>query len=158
VPDITLSSTCPEGAPHGTAGSELWNEEDDLIGIELSAHHLPRAQIDPARIAIGSVFLPVRVQIEATEEEGFEPVVARRAAKTAVKLLFHPLHGGPGGSSSSEVTSDEIANEVASLPEIKKVASVVLEADPARLYEDGTRTGVRFEAGEIADVTVAVQV
>src|SRR5262245_46933920 len=64
VPDIVLSSTCPAGAPRCIAGGELWHEQGDQIGIELVAHHLPWAQIVPARIAIGSVFLPVRIEIE----------------------------------------------------------------------------------------------
>lgn len=156
VPGITLSSTCPPEAPRCIAGDETWHEEGDQIGIELAAHHLPWARIDPARIAIGSAFLPVRIHIEATADG--EPAAARRAAKTAVRLLFHPLHGGPGGGSTWEITTDEIATALLGLAELAAVARVEITADPGRLFEDGGATGVRFEAGEMADVTVTAAI
>lgn len=41
VPDITLTSLCPDGAPRCAAGRKLWNEDGELIGVELAAHQLP---------------------------------------------------------------------------------------------------------------------
>jgi hypothetical protein len=159
VPGITLSSTCPESAPRCVAGRELWNENGDQVGIELAAHHLPWPQIDPARIAIGSVFLPIRVSIAATAAQGIEPAAAQGAVKTAVKLLFHPLYGGPGGSSPREITESDIAGKIRSLREISSVASVVIDTDdPSRCFVEGTKAGVRFVAGEMADVMVVVQI
>lgn len=154
VLDITLSSICQEGAQHYVSGRELWNDEGDEIGIELSAHHLPWPQIDPSQIAIGSDFLPIRVSIQA---EAVESTLPLSAVKTAVKLLFHPLHGGPEGSGRWEITEGDIADEVEKVSGIKKVTSVAIEADLSRLFQDGTSTGVRFEAGEMADLTVVVQ-
>ncbi len=157
VPDITLASTCLGDAPRCIAGRELWNEDGDLIGIGLSDHHLPWPQIDRARIAVGSAVLPIRVRIEAEAIETFGPAWARRVAKTAIKRLFHPVHGGPGGGSPREVANDEIADEVARQQGIRQVVNVVLETAPERLSVDETRTSVRFKAGEIADVTVTVK-
>jgi len=158
VPGIALSSTCPEGAPRCIAGGELWHEEGDQVGIELTAHHLPWAQIDPTKIVIGSSFLPVRIEVQTTAAAGVEPAAARRAVKTAVRLLFHKLHGGPGGGDPWEITADGIEAELLGLPEITAVAAIGIEAEPGRLFEDGSTTGVRFEEGELADVTVTVEV
>ncbi|HWN41046.1 MAG TPA: baseplate J/gp47 family protein [Thermoanaerobaculia bacterium] len=158
VPDIALSSTCPDGAPRCIAGGGLWNEQGDQVGIELTAHHLPWAQIDPTKIVIGSSFLPVRVEVQATAAADVEPAAARRAVKSAVRLLFHRLHGGPGGGDPWEIDADEIEAALLDLPEIAGgVAAIAIEADPARLFEDGSTTGVRFEEGELADVTVTVE-
>jgi len=44
---ITLSSTCPAGAPRCVAGSELWHAQGDQIGIALASHHLPWVPPDP---------------------------------------------------------------------------------------------------------------
>jgi hypothetical protein len=155
VPQITLSSACLERAPRCVAGSELWHDEGDQIGIALSAHHLPWAQIDPAHIVIGLAFLELRVEVAAAAQGDLGPAAARRAVKTAVKLLFHPLHGGPGGPTSWEITTDEIT---AALAKIAKDANVHLVADPTRLFPSGKGNGVRFEAGELADVTVTVEI
>lgn len=157
VTDIALSSTCPNGAPRCIEGGLLWHEAGDPIGVELTAHHLPWAQIDPAKIVIGSSLLPVRVQVEAEAAEGFGPAEARRAVKSAVRLLFHRLHGGPGGGNPWTITADEIDGELVGLPEIT-AATVSIEADPSRLFEQGDTTGVRFEEGELADVTITVEV
>ncbi|MEA2563577.1 MAG: hypothetical protein QOH06_5081 [Acidobacteriota bacterium] len=154
VPDVTLSSTVPSGAPRAVAGSELWHEGGDQIGIELQAHHLPWAQIDPTKIVIGSSFLPVRIHVVATATATFDPAAVRRAAKNKVKLLFNWPAGATEGQ---EITGIQIAAAVDALTEVATVANVTIEADPARLFGDGIATGVRFEAGEHADLTVTVE-
>ncbi|HBL30335.1 MAG TPA: hypothetical protein DD490_26165 [Acidobacteria bacterium] len=158
VPALSLTSTVPAGAPRALAGEELWHEEGDPIGIALQAHHLPWAQIDPARIAIGSSFLPIRIHVEAVAAEEVDLAVARRAVKTAVQLLFHPLHGGPGGGSAWQVGASDVAAAVAGRSEIEVVGNVAIDADPGRLFTENGATGVRFVAGEMADVTVTVDV
>lgn len=157
VPDIALSSSCPAGAPRCIDGGGLWNEQGDQIGIELTAHHLPWARIDPANVVIGSSLLPVRIAVEAEAAAGFEPAEARRAVKSAARLLFHRLHGGPGGGTPWTITADEIEGELVGLPEIT-AATITIEADPARLFEQGDTLGVRFEEGELADLTVTAEV
>ncbi len=156
VPDITLSSTCKVDASRCVAGTELWNDYGDQIGIELSPHHLPWPQIDLDRIVIGSVFLPVSVSIQATASD--EKSNARQAVKTAIKRLFHPLHEGPRGGSSWEITERDIYDKVNDLPEIQAVGSVKLEGSAARPFRDGATTGLRFEAGEMADLTIQVTI
>jgi hypothetical protein len=155
VSDVTLSSTVPAGAPRSVAGAQLWHEGGDQIGIELAAHHLPWAQIAPAKIVIGSSFLPVRVHVQALAETNFDPAVARRAAKAAVKSLFPRLAGATEGQ---EVSGIQIKAAVEARPEIKTGADVTIEADPSRLTGDGIATSVRFAAGELADVTVTVEI
>src|SRR6266545_5858458 len=158
VPDIFLSSAIPPGAPRCVEGGGLWHEEGDQIGIELTAHHLPWAQVDPARIVIGSTFLQVHVHVQAAAEPGVEPAVARRAARGAVRRLFHRLYGGPGGGDTWDTTTNAIKTAVLELPEIRTVASAVIEADPGRLFDSSGATGVHFVAGELADLTVTVAV
>ncbi len=157
VPDVSLGSICPAGAPRCFAGAELWHEGGDQIGIELEAHHLPWAQINPARIVIGSSFLPVRIHVEATATGAatVDPALARRKVKEAVNLLFPRLTGAAEGF---EITGVEIAEAVEDLPEIAAVADVRVQSNPGRLFGDGIATGVRFAAGELADVTITVEI
>ena len=154
VSDVVLSSSIPSGAPRSVAGVELWHEEGDQIGIELAAHHLPWARIDPSRIVIGTAFLPLRIHVEATVAANVDPAAARRAAKNAVKNLFHWPAGAPEGF---EITGVEIAAEVEALAEIASVADVLVQSEPGRQFGDGIATGVRFETGEMADVTVTIE-
>ena len=153
VPDVVLSSTAVSG-PRTVVGAELWHEDGDQIGIELEAHHLPWARIDPSRILIGSAFLPVRIEVEAQPAAGIDPAVARRAVKRAVKLLFHWPSGAP---EDFEITGVEISAAVVALQEIDAVADVRIQSDPARMFGSGIATGVRFEPGERADLTVTVE-
>jgi hypothetical protein len=157
VSDLALSSTAPANDPRFVEGEELWHESGDQIGIGLTAHHLPWAQIDPAEILIGSAFLQVRVRVEATAETSIDPAVARRAAKNAVKGLFHWPAGAPA---DTEVTAAEIEAALASLSQIAAtpLPVVTIEADPARLSGSGSGTSVRFETGEMADLTVTVEI
>jgi hypothetical protein len=154
VPDVTLSSGVPHGAPRAVAGTELWHEGGDQIGIELQAHHLPWSRIDPTKIVIGSSFLPVRIHIVATAAANIDPAAVRRAAKNKVKLMFNWPAGATEGQ---EITGIQIAAAVDALTEVATVANVTIEADPARLFGEGIATGVRFEAGERADLTVTVE-
>ena len=96
----------------------------------------------------------------ATAAAGVAPAAARRAVKTRVQSLFNPPplnNQGPGGSSPKGITTGDIASELESLDEIT-AASVTIAADPGRLFDDDGATGVRFAAGEMADVTITVNV
>lgn len=151
VPDISLSSQCPPQAPRCVAAQELWHDEGDLIGLELAAHHLPQAQIDPNRIVVWAVFVPVSITIQATPMEAVSLAQARRAVKSAVKQLFHPFYDGPARewrTASWEVTQVSIATVVRQLPEIDETEaiSVMLPRDP-----------LSFEARKLADVQVTVE-
>ena len=157
VSDVVLTSTLPSGAPAFVVkGGELWHEEGDQIGIELAAHHLPWARIETSQIAIGSSFVPVRIHVRATVKAGVEPAAARRAVKNAVKDLFHGASGFP---KEPDITGTEIKAlvETTLSSHIASVADVTVQSDPAHQFGQGIATGVRFEAGEMADVTVTVE-
>lgn len=154
VSDVVLSSPSTPTGPRVVQGQELWHEGGDQIGIELAAHHLPWAQIDRSRILIGSRFLAVRVHVKAAVKSGFDPAVARRKVKAAVKLLFHWPAGAP---LNAKVTAPEIRDKVEALTEIQAGAVVTIQADPGRLFSDGVAAGVRFEAGEMADLAITVE-
>lgn len=157
VPDIALSSQCPPGTPRCVAATELWHEDGDLIGLDLAAHHLPQAQIEPDRIVISAVFVPVQVTARAIAAESAAPTDVRRAVKTAVKRQFHPLHKGPDGQAAEVITLESLRQLVRRLPQVAEV-EVSLQSDPAHLLRDdsGNTTGVRIEVRELADVQVTV--
>jgi hypothetical protein len=154
VSDVLLSSAPSSDPQRFVQGAELWHGNGDQIGIELAAHHLPWAQIDPAKIVIGSAFVPVRIQIKATVEDNVEPAAARRAAKAAVKKLFHWPSGAP---ENATVTGIQVRDDVTALTQIKSVQDVVIQADAAHLFGSGIATGVRFHAGEMADLAITVE-
>ncbi len=165
VPDIALSSQCQADATRCVAANELWHEDGELIGLELAAHHLPQAQIDPERIFISAAFVLVRLTIRVTSAESVqvEPgesaeQVVRRAVKTAVKRFFHPRYGGPDGTAARTITLEAIQTAVLDLSEITNVISIGLQSDPDRLRRDelGNVTGLRIEARELVDAQVTV--
>jgi hypothetical protein len=157
VSDVTLSSSAPANDPRFVEGEVLWHESGDQIGIGLTAHHLPWADIDSPKILIGKAFLPVRVHVGAEAEPNVDPALARRAAKRAVKLLFHWPNGAPANAT---ITGNQIQTAVANLAQIANspLPAVTIQADPARLSGSGLGTTVRFEAGEMADLTVTVEI
>ena len=157
VSDLTLSSKLAADDPRFVAGEELWHESGDQIGIGLAAHHLPWAQVDPAKILIGSAFLEVRVHVAAQAATSIDPAVARRVAKSTVKGLFHWTAGAPA---DTEVTAAAIETALVNLPEIADTPRpvVTLQTDSARLSGTGSGTSVHFEAGEMADLTVTVEI
>ncbi len=159
VPDIALSSRCPQDATRCVAATELWHEDGDLVGLGLAPHHLPQAQIDPSRIVISAGFVPVHVRIKVNPAGSVEPLAVYRAVKSAVKRFFHPLHGGPDGTTTREITLASIRTLVRGLPEVDDVTDISLQSESARLLRDelGNVTGVRIETGKLTDVQVTVQ-
>jgi hypothetical protein len=149
VSDVALSST--------SEGAKLWHESGDQIGVELAAHHLPWAQIDPSRILIGTAFLQVCVHVKAKADLNVDPAAARRAAKNAVRLKFQRPAGAPG---EKAVTAAQIEAAVGLLTEIADTPApvVTIQADPARLSGSGAGATVQFVAGELADLTVTVEI
>ncbi len=158
VSDVVLSSTdSTTSHPRVVEGEELWHENGDQIGIGLAAHHLPLAEINPSRIVIGSAFLAVRVHVKATTEEDYDPAEARRAAKNAVKARFHWPGGAPP---DTKVIASQIRTALVDLDEIAAtpLPIVTIQADPARLSGSGTEVAVELETGEMADLTVTVEI
>jgi hypothetical protein len=158
VPDVTLSSQCPPDATRCVAAAELWHEDGELIGLDLAAHHLPQAQIDPSRIVIGVAFVPVQVTIQVMPKSAVAPKDVRRAVKTAVKRLVHPLHGGPDGMEAGEITMASIRTSVRELPEVQNVITIDLQSDLGHVLRDelGHVTSIRIRELELADVQVTV--
>jgi hypothetical protein len=160
VPDIVLSSQCPPGATRCVAAPELWHEDGDLIGLDLEAHHLPQVQIDPRRIVISAAFVSVQVTIRVMPKSSVTPKDVRRAVKTAVKRFFHPLHGGPDGTSAAEITVESVRTLVRELPVVQNVIGIALQSDLSHVLRDepGNVTGVHIRELELADVQVGVVV
>jgi hypothetical protein len=158
VPDIVLYSQCPPNAPRCVAATELWHANGDLIGLGLAAHHLPQAQIDPARVVISAAFLAVQVTLAVVPRVAATPEEVNRIIKTAVKRFFHALHGGPDGTAARQITAESIRTLVRGLPPVQSVSDIDLQSDPSRLIQNGPGQviGVRVEAQELVDVQVTV--
>lgn len=158
VPDIVLSSQCPPEAMRCVAARELWHEDGDLIGLEIAAHHLPQAEIDPARIVLSVAFVPVQVKIEVNASVG--PASVRRAVKAAVKQFVHPLHGGPDGAAERQISLDSIRSLVKGIFGVEGAIRVSLQSDPAHEIRNelGGVTGVFIRKRELADTQVQVEI
>jgi cobalamin biosynthesis Mg chelatase CobN len=52
IPDILLTSECPTESDRCVAAQPIFNNEQEQIGLQLYDHHLPAAQLDPAKIQI----------------------------------------------------------------------------------------------------------
>jgi hypothetical protein len=156
VPDVALASVCPEGAPRCVPAVELRHASGDPVGLGLGAHHLPWAQIDPAKIVVAAQVVPVRLTIEVARDASAAPEAARRAVKDAVRELFHPLHAGPTGAEPWSIHPSAIQSAIEGLPEIDEMLSVVIDAPPGRLSAEDRF--LRIGAGELVDAQVTVQV
>jgi len=171
VPDVTLASAWPDfpGAfppeLRCVPATPLWHDSGDPIGLGLEAHHLPWARFDPAalanQIAIGTVFVPIRVEVTAVLGSAIAPVLARQAVQAKVLSLFHPLGGGPreGRASSADVVIEDgqIADKVVELyPDVVGVLLVQFDAPADHLSAIPGGFAVRLGPGELADCRVDV--
>ena len=159
VPDLAVSSQCPPDATRCVAAEPLWNQDGELVGLGLAGHHLPQPAIDPARIVISASFVAVEVTIRARWAPEVPQEDGGRTAKTALRRLLHPLHGGPDGTAATVLTVSALT---AAVREALGVGgddvAVDLRSDPAHLLLDdaGAVVGVRIQAGELADAHVTV--
>ena len=159
VPAIDLSSTCPAHTRSCVAAAALWNEDGDSIGLSLAAHHLPQPQIQQNAIVVSAVFIPLRITIQATPAAAVLPRDVRRIIKTAIKHLFHPLHGGPDGNNDWEIPLNTIEAILAGRAEIESARIMDLRIETSREVrdEEGKAVGISIRARELADVTVIVK-
>lgn len=158
VADVGLSSQCPGGSEEfcETAGA-LWHDSGDLIGLALGAHLLPWPQVDAKHIVVGSVFAPVRLTVHAPPAAAGAAAQVRRDAKAAVRLLFHPLHGGPDGHAARWIAADAIEKALGA-PGVKVTAKVEVEGGSGPPPPgQGAGPGVWIAEGELADLSVEVE-
>src|SRR5262249_16386540 len=136
VVDVSLSSSCPPGAARCQAAEPEWHPDGELVGLMLAAHHLPWAQVDPRGVVFGTHFLAVNVNLHITRCSCASANAAARAARAAVRELFHPLHGGPDGTREVEISTLDIRSAVERLPDVARVDDVSLSADLSRVRFD----------------------
>jgi hypothetical protein len=157
VPDITLSSTCPPGAPRCIAAEELWNAEGDQVGLGLGAHHLPWARIRPEGIVIGATFLPVRIVAVMSPVTAADlPDSVKRAIKAALRRRFHPLHGGPDGQSVQEIRPRDLRPLVEARAGGALIEDLYIVGPEERLFTRDGEQGVRVLVGELVDAEILV--
>jgi len=161
VPDIALSSQCPEGESRCVAAAERYHDDGDQIGLDLAPHHLPWALIDPLRVVISTAFVAVQVSVTASPTDGTDPAAAHRAVKQTIRDHFHPLHGGPNGTRESRISTGDVRGWLTGLHEIDwgRPVRITLQSDPAHTSDDPAHDGehiVSFASHELADVQITV--
>lgn len=155
VVDLRLSSTCPDGHRGCVAAAEARHPESGgQVGLALAAHHLPRADLRPEDVLVAASVVPVRVRVSLTRAPHATAGALERAVEGAVRAVFHPFHGGPDGSTITDIEAAAVSASVRALPEVDDtgVVHVRFEAEPGRLQwpDDRDRQAVRFQPREIA--------
>jgi hypothetical protein len=164
LPDLMLLSACKPEDKHCVAAEPIWQDNGDLIGLRLYAHHLPAARIDPNRIVIAPNvnFLAVQLVITVTQKPSADRKILKRLIKMTMRNFFHPLHGGPGPNTSADTDMmlQTLKQAVKNVEGVQQVDSINLESDPSRLRRDagGNIIGVRVKAGEVVDLRARVEV
>jgi hypothetical protein len=158
VADIFVASSCPGGDARCAEVEQVWDSQGDEVGLQLAPHHLPRSAIDRAAVVVSAAFVPVRATVTVTPADGVTPGAARRAVKSGLRVLFHPLENGPTGNAPWSIGSDRaLASLRSRLAGVARVTSVVFEGDPVRVTTDerGVIT-VRLGEHELADLQTDV--
>jgi hypothetical protein len=187
VPDVWLTSRCPAGEAGCAPAAEIWHEEGDLVGLRIEPHQLPDARIDrappmdicgarlgggppcillahhtgphvPSRIVTATRFLPVSITVHVRSKG--DPAEIRRAVKSSLRRLFHPLHDGPPVEGPPwQVLAKIVASRSRNVSGVTSVAGVELASDLAReVRDDGTVVAVTVQDGELVDARIAVAV
>jgi hypothetical protein len=157
VTDVALSSVCPQDAPRCDEGPVLWHDSGDPVGLGLGAHQLPWALVSLDRLVVGAAFVPVRITIRAPAAGDAAGV--RRKVKTAVRRLFHPLHGRRPAAQEWQTTVPAIRAALASAgAQTASDDDVEIAGPTEQVFEDEGVRAVRLAAGELADLSVEVEV
>lgn len=158
LPDIMLSSECQPQDRHCVVAETIWHEEGDLIGLRLYDHHLPLARIDPGSIVIAPNvnFLVVRLKVSVVGSSNADLKILKRQIKQRLRDFFHPLHGGPGPTTSADtmITRANLQQAVEEVEGVQQIDSLSLQGNPTRLLEDG----LLVKAGEVVDLRSSVEV
>jgi hypothetical protein len=160
VLDVGLTSECTQETGCAPA-REVWHESGDLVELAIEPHHLPAPRISADDVIVSDRYATVRIAVAATPAPGTEPTAVRRAVKTSLRRLFHPLHDWSGEDGEGGfVTLTRLRTRVGRLAEVKPPARVEVETDPAHELRDdaGELTGVLVDGGELVDLQVDVEV
>jgi hypothetical protein len=160
VPDLLVTSECAEGSARCVAASEIWNDEGDQVGLTLGEHHLPATAFDPDRVVTTVDAVPVQVVVPLTPAEGTTLADLNRAARGAVRVLFHPLYRGPNGTAAWSVGTDFLRASLSQrLAGVASVGEIGLVAPPGRTTIDAVGVvRLRIEEGELAEFRVELEV
>lgn len=150
IPDLLLTSLEVPDASRTARATELWHEEGDLVGLALASYHLPQLKLDPAKIVIGTTFVPIQVTVTVAPALATKPAAVRRAVKMAVRQFFHPLHGGPKtGDSSRTITAGGLSPAIRALPEVGNLLDL-------QVHPLGQSGDVHVQQGEMVEVQTEV--
>jgi hypothetical protein len=163
APDIMLISECHPTDKSCVAADPIWHDEGDFVGLRLFDYLLPAARIDPNKIVVApnTSFLPVRVEVKVKTTPGADLRTLKREIKTALKKLFHPLHGGPGPDTPmfTQIMLDGIQQAIRKVAGSESEVLVNLRSATSRLLrQNDVVTGLQVHTGEIVDLRAHVKV
>jgi hypothetical protein len=163
VTELMLSSECLPADRKCAAAPPVWHAEGDLVGLALSAHHLPLVRLDPQRIVVArhTSFVPVKVSLTLSAAATADSAALKRDAKLAIRRFFHPLHDGPApdAAAPSELLLVDLRNALEAALPAATLGTLGLQAHPARLRMDGEEVAaLRIEAGELVNWQASVTV
>jgi hypothetical protein len=159
IPDIQLESSCAAGSKGRCAEAQpLWNEHGDQVGLRLAPHHLPQAAVDPDDIVVSAFFVPVQATVTLTPAAGVTSAATMQAAKAALRILFHPLHGGPTGRAPWSIGSDRALQSLRrTLAGKASGVGLVFAGDPSRVTTDERKViTVQLGERELADLQTEI--
>lgn len=160
VPQIALASACAPGEAGCVPAERLWHDNGDEIGLALRPHQLPDARIAPWSIVVAERFVTLVVDVAVKRRPAATAAETARAVKEALRLEYHPAHGGPTGAAAWSQKRAAVTSLVAGLGQVASVEALRLEAEPAeRLALDAQGLPeLRVEAGELVDPYLQVEV
>jgi predicted component of type VI protein secretion system len=165
IPDILLTSQCQPGESHCVAAAPIWNQEGDITELELAAHHLPTARLNPNQIVIApnSDFVAVQLTVNITRAANAvqDRDTLQRQVKKILRDFLHPLHDGPGPTTPNrtEMRLSNLQQVITNASGVQQLNAITLQTDSSRLlYQDNQVDGVFTEATEVIDLQLKVAV
>ncbi|WP_287325457.1 hypothetical protein [Okeania sp. SIO1F9] len=156
LPDIMLSSNCQPQDQHCVVAETMWHQEGNIIGLRLYDHHLPSVRIEPVSIVIAPnvQFMTLRLKVSVVGSSDAEPKILKRLIKQKLRDFFHPLHGGPGLTTTEDttITLQDLREVVTDVEGVEQIH--ILQSNPTQLLENG----LIVRAGELIDLRSSVEV
>lgn len=159
VADLRLSAAPSSG---WLRAEEIWHESGEQVGVDIGAHRLPEADLDPTRIFTVARSLGIRVRTAVAPLETASQAAVTRAVKDAVRAFFHPQ--SPPTPRFRPLAEAVLAPGTLRGPVEEALAglgtlrSLELESNPERMARDEVLdvVTVRIEEGELVEPVTTV--
>jgi len=140
IPDLLLSSVCPEADPQCVAAEPLWNQDGDQVGLKLYDHHLPLARLSPDQLVIvpSTKFRVVCIHWRVSPVEGTDLVALKQQIKAAVRSLLSDQRQQPNPENQNpcRIEVEDNQNAIITL----RITSLQRMSSSDEQYQDGQRS------------------